>query len=217
MLCIGHGGASAVAPANSLSAFALAAALGADRIEFDVRAWRGRLVLAHTAFHAQVGRPLRLDDALAALSGPRFAGVGFVVDLKSAGTARAVVDALRLRGLFERSLITSQSPASLAAVRLVAPSGRVGISIAGRVSRHLQRWGEWRGEVLAAIAAGRYDAVMAHHRLIDSDLVARVGAAGAELHAWTVGCPEAMRSLAGLGVDGIVTGDPRLLRATIAV
>jgi glycerophosphoryl diester phosphodiesterase len=210
--CIGHAGASEIAPPNSLESFALAAALGADRIEFDVRAWRGRILLAHSAFDAQFGRCLRLEEALAELSGPRYDHVGFVVDLKTPSTAGAVVDGLRRFGLFERSLITSQCPPYLAAVRRIAPAARVGISVAGRLSRRLQRWGEWRSEVLAALRAGHYDALMAHHRLVDRELVEQVGDAGAELHAWTVGCPDAMRSLHGLGVDGVVTGDPRLVR-----
>ena len=212
MQCIGHAGASEIAPANSLESFALAAQLGADRIEFDVRGWRGRLLLAHNAFDAQFGRCLQFEEALVELSGERYADLGFVVDLKTAGTAAPVVEGLRRHGLFDRALITSQCPPFLAAVRRVAPEARVGISIAGRFARRLQRWGEWRSEVLTALHAGHYDALMAHHRLIDRDLVARVAASGAELHAWTVGCPDAMRSLAGLGVDGVVTGDPRLMR-----
>jgi glycerophosphoryl diester phosphodiesterase len=215
--CIGHAGASEIAPANTLESFALAAELGADLIEFDVRAWRGRLLLAHTAFDAQFTRCLRLDDALAELATARYDGIGFVVDLKTAGTATPVVDALRRHGLFERALITSQCPPYLAAVRRVAPAARVGISVAGRLSRRLQRWGEWRSEVLTALREGHYDALMAHHRLIDRELVEQVGGAGAELHAWTVGCPVAMRSLADLGVDGVVTGDPRLVRDALLV
>lgn len=212
MQCIGHAGASEIAPANTLDSFALAAELGADLIEFDVRAWRGRLLLAHSAFDAQFGRPLQLEQALTELRAPRYDGIGFVVDLKSAGTATIVVEALRRHGLFSRALITSQCPPYLAAVRRVAPAARVGISVAGRLSRRLQRWGEWRAEVLLALREGHYDALMAHHRLVDRDLVAQVSGAGAELHAWTVGCPDAMRSLADLGVDGVVTGDPRLVR-----
>ena len=212
MQCIGHAGASEIAPANTLQSFALAAELGVDLVEFDVRAWRGRLLLAHSAFDAQFGRCLQLDDALRELSGPRYEDVGFVVDLKTAGTASVVVDALRRHGLFSRALITSQCPPYLAAVRRIAPAARVGISVAGRFSRRLQRWGEWRSEVLTALREGHYDALMAHHRLVDRELVEQVNDAGAELHAWTVGCPDAMRSLADLGVDGVVTGDPRLMR-----
>ena len=216
MQCIGHAGASGIAPANTLESFAVAAELGADLIEFDVRGRRGRLLLAHTAFDAQFGRCLQLDEALAELRGPRYDGIGFVVDLKTAGTASTVVDALRRHGLFSRALITSQCPPYLAAIRRIAPAARVGISIAGRFSRRLQRWGEWRSEVVDALRAGHYDALMAHHRLVDRDLVDRVHALGAEIHAWTVDCHKPMRALRALGVDGVVTGDPRLVRAAVA-
>ncbi len=40
---IGHGGASALAPANTLASFDAALELGVDMVEFDVRGWRGEL------------------------------------------------------------------------------------------------------------------------------------------------------------------------------
>ena len=43
-------------------------------VEFDVREWRGELVLAHTTFHAARGGNVLLGDALAHLAGERFAG-----------------------------------------------------------------------------------------------------------------------------------------------
>lgn len=45
---IGHGGASALVPANTLASFEMAHELGVDMVEFDVRGCRGRLLLAHT-------------------------------------------------------------------------------------------------------------------------------------------------------------------------
>ena len=49
---IGHGGASALAPGNTLASFDAAVAVGIDTVEFDVRERRSELVLAHTIFHA---------------------------------------------------------------------------------------------------------------------------------------------------------------------
>ena len=71
---IGHGGASALAPANTLTSFDAAVAVGIDMVEFDVREWRGELVLAHTIFRAARGGNVPLGDALAHLAGERFAG-----------------------------------------------------------------------------------------------------------------------------------------------
>jgi len=64
---IGHGGASALAPANTLASFDAAVAVGIDMVEFDVRERRGELVLAHTTFHAARGGNALLGDALAHL------------------------------------------------------------------------------------------------------------------------------------------------------
>src|SRR5437763_8400718 len=69
---IGHGGASALAPANTLASFDAALEVGVDMVEFDVRAWRGELVLAHTILDARRGGSLRLRDALAHLASRRF-------------------------------------------------------------------------------------------------------------------------------------------------
>src|SRR5689334_11268507 len=69
---IGHGGASALAPANTLASFDAAVAIGVDVVEFDVRAGRDGLVLAHTILDARRADQVRLSDALAYLSRPRF-------------------------------------------------------------------------------------------------------------------------------------------------
>ena len=48
------------------------------------------------------------------------------------------------------------------------------------------------------------------HPLISARLVSRAHDNGIELIAWTVDDLDGMRRLAGLGVDGICTNDPRL-------
>ena len=59
---IGHGGARAPAPANTLASSDAAVAVGIDIVEFDVREWRGELVLAHTIFHAARSGNVLLGD-----------------------------------------------------------------------------------------------------------------------------------------------------------
>jgi hypothetical protein len=65
---IGHPGASALAPANTLPSFDATVAVGIDMVEFEVREWRRELVLAHTIFHAARCRNVLLGDALAHLA-----------------------------------------------------------------------------------------------------------------------------------------------------
>jgi glycerophosphoryl diester phosphodiesterase len=207
---IGHGGASALAPGNTLASFDAALAVGVDMIEFDVRAWNGELVLAHTIFHARRGGNALLREALNHLSSAGSGAVELNVDLKHVGCEAQLLDELRAHRLLDRTLISSQVPAVLDRVRALEPSARVGISIGGRVARFSQRWRDWREHVLAGIAARRWEALMAQHRLIDSRLLEQVLSRQGRLYAWTVNEREAIGRLRALGVNGIVTADPRL-------
>ncbi len=207
---VGHGGASALAPGNTLASFDAALQVGIDMVEFDVRACRGELVLAHTVLDARRRSAVRLHDALTYLAGRRFAGVELNVDIKHAGCESALLDELRHAGLLERALLSSQVPDVVDRLRAREPRVRVGISVGGRVARLSCRWADWRGQVLAGLAARRWDALMAQHRLIDARLVDDVADRDGRLYAWTVNERGAIGALRGLGVHGIATADPRL-------
>lgn len=207
---IGHGGASALAPANTLASFDAARQIGIDMVEFDVRAWDGDLVLAHTVLHARRGGNVRLSDALAHLSTPRFNDVELNVDVKHVGCEAALLDGLRHASLLQRTLISSQVPDVLDRVRSLEPRARVGISIGGRIARLSRRWRDWRAGALAGLHGGRWDALMAQHRLVDHALLCDVVDRGGRLYAWTVNERAAIASLQRLGVHGITTADPRL-------
>jgi glycerophosphoryl diester phosphodiesterase len=207
---IGKGGASALAPANSLHAFDAALEVGVDMVEFDVRAWRGELLLAHTILDARWGSNLRLHEALDHLSGRRFAGVGLNVDLKHLGCEPVLLDALRHRGLLGRTLISCQVPAVLDRVRALEPRVQTGISVGGRLARLSQRWRDWRSQVLEGLRLRRWDALMAQRRLVDLPLLEDVSAREGSLYVWTVNERAAINGLRALGVHGITTADPRL-------
>ena len=207
---IGHGGASALAPANTLASFDAAREVGVDMVEFDVRAWDGELVLAHTIFHARRGGNVCLVEALRHLASRRFADLELNVDVKHVGCEPALLDRLRRAGLLERTLISSQVPEVVDRVRALEPRARVGISIGGRLARLSRRWRDWRSTALVGVHAGRWDAVMAQYRLIDHALVDDVSERGGRLYAWTVNERAAIGRVRELGVHGITTADPRL-------
>jgi glycerophosphoryl diester phosphodiesterase len=207
---IGHGGASAIAPANTLESFDAALGIGVDMVEFDVRAWRGELLLAHTILDARRGGRVRLRDALAHLGTRRFADVQLNVDLKHVGCETALVDALRSAGLLEHTLISSQVPEVLDRVRAACPQARVGISVGGRIARASRRWHDWRAQVLEGLMSRRWEALMAQHRLVDRTLLEDVGERDGLLYAWTVNERAAIDRLRVLGVHGVATADPRL-------
>jgi len=65
-------------------------------------------------------------------------------------------------------------------------------------------------QAASAIRTLRLDALMAQWRLITRGVVDAVHEAGAEIYAWTVDDAAQIGRLEALGVDGVITNDPRL-------
>jgi glycerophosphoryl diester phosphodiesterase len=212
---IAHGGVARIAPVNTLASFDAALDEGAHAIEFDVRAGPRGLVLAHTRLDVLRRGCVTLDEALAHLSEPRFARLELNVDVKRPGYERETLAALRRFSLVPRALVSSQHPAVVGRVRALDPEVRTGISLGGALARRIHRWSPrgWRAAIVAAIHAGRFAALLAHHPLVDRALARAVTAAGGELYAWTVDDRALAERLARLPVTGIVTNDPGLLVA----
>jgi len=219
---VGHKGAHLIAPGNTAASFEAALAAGVDMIEFDVLRLRdGRIVLAHDYEDAAKREPMTLEEGLDHFAGDTYASVELDVDMKLPGYEREVVEGLVARGLADRALISSHYLDSL---DLVPREIRRGWSVP-RVKRD---WTKspfapaayavarvWRarlpGQAAALARAGRIDAVMAHWILATRALVERMRAAGGEVYVWTVDDPKRVERIAALGVDGLITNDPRLL------
>ena len=225
---VGHKGADLLAPGNTPAAFAAAIAAGVDMLEFDVLPAEadgtGELYLAHDYADLRSRQALTLEEGLEHLAGDAYVSVELDVDLKLPGYEGRVVEALRRHGLLERSLVSSTERSSLRAVRGLAPDVRLGLSIPKlRKDPTARRRTRYAALGLAAgarlllptlvarrIRAGEMDAVMVHFRLMSSRLLRAVRAAGGEVYVWTVDDAATVRRLVALGVDGIITNDPRL-------
>ncbi len=244
-LRIGHKGADAVAPGNTLESFAAAVEVGVDVIELDVLRprsdfadgsdWRnapagptpgtGPLLVAHDWGDAARRDPLTLEETLDAFLRPPFHEVRFDLDLKLAGREDEVVAALRDRGLIERAMTSTMEVSSVAYLRDAAPELYRGWTLP-KVSRDYSRGALLRPAFLAGSAVLRarlpgivrrrapkfgVSAIWAYHRVITPQLVAAAHSVDLSLFAWTVDDAERISELAALGVDGIVSNDPRLL------
>jgi glycerophosphoryl diester phosphodiesterase len=224
MIRVGHKGADHVAPGNTAESFRAALEHGVDMIEFDVlRAPDGRLVLAHDYEDAASRTCLSLAEGLDHLAGDGYAGLQLDVDMKLPGYEREVVDGLVDRELHERALVSSMYPDSLERVGELRPGLRRGWSVP-RVKRDYTRsvlavpaygvirWMRARlpGRASERIRGGGCEAIMAHRLLVSRRLVASVHAAGGELYVWTVDDAARIRAFERMGVDGVITNDPRL-------
>jgi glycerophosphoryl diester phosphodiesterase len=221
-LVIGHRGARALAPENTLESLAAGLDAGADLVEFDVRAG---LVLGHSAAEMPAAQAT-LDDALALVADR---GAAAHVDLKATGIERDVAHALRDHGLADRAVVSAAFAGWLRRLATVAPELPRAISYPR--DRHGVSRVAWPARVTAAGAAGlraamplrvpsllraaRADVLSLHHSVVSAAVVAAAHRSGAPVLAWTANDAALVRRLAAAGVDGIVTDDPRMARETL--
>jgi glycerophosphoryl diester phosphodiesterase len=220
---IGHRGAAAVAPENTLESLEAAVAAGADLVEFDVVAG---LLLGHPGRDAH-GAPATLDDALALLARK---GVGAHVDLKLVGVEAEIVAAVRRHGLEERTVVSSTWAHSLRRLAHDAPGLTRAISYPrDRVGASNVRWPKpvvaasaaclrpaMRVRLVPLLGAARAGVLSLHHSLVSRTVVTAVHGRGAQLIAWTVNDAAEVERLTRLGVDAIVSDDPGMAVRVVA-
>jgi glycerophosphoryl diester phosphodiesterase len=222
-LVIGHRGAAAVAPENTLAALQAAVDVGAHLVEFDIGP---DLHLAHSANEVP-GEQISLDDALEFL---REHHLGVHLDAKLPGYERQLVDALRRHGLEERAVVSTAFATSSRRLAELAPAlpraigyprdqygiSRIrwpaGLTRAGAVS--LRQVMPIRVPVL--LRWGRANTLSLHHTLCSRASVGVAHALGAPVLGWTANDPASVLRLDALGVDAIVSDDPGMALATLA-
>ncbi|MGA9978491.1 MAG: glycerophosphodiester phosphodiesterase [Candidatus Sulfotelmatobacter sp.] len=209
-LLLGHRGARGVPwiPENTLASFDRALADGCDGFEFDVRLTVDlEAVVCHDA---KVGRDKveratakevsqlpRLRDVL-----QRYRDSFLDIELKVKGLERTMVDLfLRLRPR-QGFVVSSFLPGALKSLH--AEDGTVPLGLICETKTQLRLWNELP-----------IDYVIPHYELADAELVRKVKGAGKKVIVWTVNDPAAMRKFAELGVEGIISDDPKLLVQTL--
>jgi glycerophosphoryl diester phosphodiesterase len=221
VLRIGHRGAPALAPENTIASIAAAIEHGVDLVEIDLVEHMGSLKLAHSPDDVTPESPA-LDEALTFVAAAN--GTGVILDLKSAGIEAGVVDALRRHKLLERSVVCSAHPSSLRAVRKLEPGLTTGLSYpfdrAGISKRPafqpLIRAGlaglrrVLPARIVPMLQRAQADAALLHYGLISRRLVERCHARGSAVLAWTIEDEKTLREVLARGVDGVIANDPSL-------
>jgi len=221
-LVIGHRGAAAVAPENTLSALEAAVAAGADLVEFDISPG---LQLGHSELEIPADA-IDLDSALEFLREHR---LGVHLDVKLPGYEANVVAALRRHGLEDRAVVSTAFAVTSRRLARLAPElpraigyprDRYGVSriawpqrltMAGAAALRLAM----PARVPLLLRVGRANVLSLHHALCSRTAVATAHRLGAPVLAWTVNDPATVRRLAAIGVDGIVSDDPGMALATL--
>jgi glycerophosphoryl diester phosphodiesterase len=231
-LAFAHRGGAADGDENTAEAFARAIALGYRYVETDVHATAdGVPVVFHDAsldrLTGAVGRVAelrwadlatlriggagavpRLDDVLAA-----WPEVRFNIDVK-AGTAIApTVDAIHAGAAADRVLLASFSDARLTRLRALA-GPRVATSLGRREVARLRLSSLTRTPLRLQASAVAAQVPVRHGRLpiVDRRFITRAHRLGLHVHVWTIDDPVEMTRLLDLGVDGIMTDRPEVLR-----
>jgi glycerophosphoryl diester phosphodiesterase len=165
-----------------------------------------------------------LDEALAFLA-ERAPETGLLVDVKRPGYEEALVEALMRHDCAARTVVSSYWRSTLRHVGALDGTLRLGVSYP-LDRRRLSRFRVLAPAIVAALGGMRValptrigpwldstGATVAtlHYFVVSRAVVERCHARGAAVFAWTVDDPRAMLKLARLGVDGIVSNDPRIL------
>lgn len=225
-LIIGHRGASAEAPENTLAAFELARQQGADGIEFDVQLSADRqVVIIHddrvdrtsngqgkvAEMNLQQLQALDLGseqqiptlDELFESFGRRLL---YNVEIKGVGKsgdelALLVAERIMAHGLGRYCCVSSFSP-----------------WMVRRARRYLQQetmvailrepgWGQF-----SHWFSGRVEADHPHYTFVNENYMAWARRKGYRVHVWTVDEPNKAQELAHLGVQALITNKPAFIR-----
>lgn len=224
-IAFAHRGGASEAPENTLPAFGRAVELGYTYLETDVHVTAdGVLVAFHDDdLERTCGRPGRISElAWAEVSTARVDGrepiplfddlveafptARWNIDCKTDAAVPALVAALQRHRLLERCCLGSFSDERLRRLRLELGPGVLTSMGPGRIAL-LKILGR-RGSSHVAQVPVRHGRI----RVLDASFVARAHRAGVHVHVWTIDDPVEVSRLLDLGVDGIMTDAPIVLR-----
>jgi glycerophosphoryl diester phosphodiesterase len=232
-LAMAHRGGAIAHLENTLPAFQACVDLGYRYLETDVRVTAdGVLVVFHdptlervtdrvgrvehlpwsVVREARIGgrEPiLRLEDLLGA-----WPDVRFNLDIKAAGVLAPLVRTVRRLQVAERICVASFSDARIAAARrLFGPSVCTSLGPRGVAALRLSSYSP-RAAGLVRIQAGcaQVPLQLGGRALVDERFLAAAHARDLQVHVWTVDTAEESAAMLDLGVDGLMTDRPAMLK-----
>ncbi|SFK71664.1 glycerophosphoryl diester phosphodiesterase [Geodermatophilus ruber] len=235
-LAMAHRGGAIEHLENTMPAFEASVKLGYRYLETDVRVTAdGVPIVFHDAILDRVtdrtgridqlpwsevatarigGREpiLRLEELLGA-----WPDVRFNLDIKAAGVLAPLVRTVRRLSIADRICVASFSDARIAAARrLFGPSVCTSLGPRGVAALRLSSYSP-KAAGLVRIQAGcaQVPLQLGGRALVDERFIAAAHARGLQVHVWTVDTPEDTTTMLDLGVDGIMTDRPAMLREVL--
>ncbi|MCU0911485.1 MAG: glycerophosphodiester phosphodiesterase [Rhodobacteraceae bacterium] len=232
-IAFAHRGGSLEVEENTLAAFGHAVALGYSHVETDVQATAdGVAVVFHDdTLDRMAGRPGRIGAMTwAELSAVRLAGGGEIprldavleafpglflnLEAKSDAAVEPMARAIRAAGALGRVCVGAFAPARTARLRAALGEGLAWSPAHAGVAR------VWAAGWGLPVPRPDFPCVQVPMRFRGIPVVTRrfvraAHARGVQVHVWTVDEEAWMERLLGLGVDGIMTDRPSLLKAVL--
>ena len=233
-LIVGHRGASAHAPENTLAAFRLAREQGADAIELDAkRCASGEVVIMHdvTLNRTTNGDGNVHEWSLAELhsldagKGERvptldevfeFAGSDLLINVevtnyttRNDGLEEAVVKVVRRHNTAERILFSSFNPLSVRKLAGLAPDIPRAILYSPDMPLYLRD--VWFGPFVS------HQFRHPEFSMITPQYVQWLAKHGLRVNTWTVNAPAEIRRMAACNVNGIIGDSPKTMREVLGI
>jgi glycerophosphoryl diester phosphodiesterase len=220
MLFVGHRGASAYEPENTIRSLSKAFELGANAVEFDIRQTKdGEVVLMHDARLLRTARKMSKVGALTLdemerirvnktepiptlKEALRLCGKKnkvAIVEFKEDGMEKQAVELFRKS---KRVIAISSIPEVLAHLKFLMPELETGILFKKKVD-DLDSFLAWAGMLKVDWLVGKSSA-------LSTELVAQAHHKGFRVIAWVLNRKKSMLKVIGLGVDGLESNKPEL-------
>lgn len=237
LLAFAHRGGANVHPENTMPAFEHALSLGYRYIETDVHATKDGVLLAFhddrldrvtdkTGIIAEMtydevrGAKVEGKEPIPLMADllTAFPQVKINIDPKADNAVEPLIKVLKAAKATERVGIGSFSDARLAAMRAALGPGLC--TSMGPIAATRLRLGSFLGPLkglLGGFAAGcaQLPVHQSGLRLIDRRMVDHAHELGLQIHVWTIDEPAEMHRLIDMGVDGLMTDEPEVLKSVL--
>lgn len=225
MLVIGHRGARAIEPENTIRSLRRAIECGADMVEIDVRLSKdGIPVVMHdeTVDRTTSGTGLvsemtadeicELDAGMGervptldhVLKFIKKSGIYLIIEIKEIGIEDAVISSIKKNKMENSVIVSSFFHPTVLNIKRMEPSIRTGVIFS---SLPVRAW------MLAADAGA--DVMFPKHIRTTGDLVREAHKHGIAVYPWVVNTKEEFLRVAAMGVDGVVSDHPCAVRGFV--